>query len=118
MKVKFKEHDLELHYSIRTYMILENLQNAEDPENEEEKYINSNIRLLYATLVSTLKYNKIEEKIDLDDIIEFVDNNGGINFLNAFAQWFMDCVNKESNLIPKTEDKEVVDDKKKLKKKK
>lgn len=96
MKVKFKDYDLELHYSMRIYMLVENLRGE---SINDENSITTAIELIYATIVSTLKYMKIEDKVSLDDVIELIDENGGINFINEFSAWFYDCVNKESALV-------------------
>lgn len=103
MKVTIKDHTLDLHYSLRIFMIYENIEGT-SLESLNATSITSTVSLIYATLVSTLKYNKIEEKLTLDDVIEFLDNNGGIKFVNEFSSWFTSEVNKDLALAPKSEE--------------
>lgn len=103
MKVNIKGHDLDLHYSLRIFMIYENIEGT-SLESLNATSITSTVSLIYAALVSTLKYNKIEEKLDLEDVIEFLDNNGGIKFVNEFSSWFTSEVNKDLALAPKSEE--------------
>lgn len=103
MKVNIKDHELDLHYSLRIYMIYENIEGT-SLESLNANSITSTISLIYATLVSTLKYNKIEEKLTLEDVIEFLDNNGGMKFVNEFSLWFTSEVNKDLALAPKPEE--------------
>ena len=105
MEVTIKGQTLPLHYSLRIYMIYENIV-GESLSNIDANSMTSSASLVYATLVSTLKYNKIEDKLTLDEVIDFIDENGGMKFIAEFSKWFTDNVNREASLIAKKDEPE------------
>lgn len=100
MTVKIFNHELDLHYSTRIYIIFENIMGSALQEIDPNSMA-AQTALVYATLQSTLKYNKISETLTYDDVIDIIDENGGMAFTAKFNQWFTNCVNAETELIKK-----------------
>lgn len=94
MEITFKGHKLELHYSMRIYIIYENITGSSLDSNDNS-YTNL-MALVYAALKSTLKYNKLDDNISLDDVIDFVDENDGAVFTARFTQWLEEQVNRQA----------------------
>lgn len=105
MEVTIKGHTLPLHYSLRTYIIYENIA-GESLNNIDANSVTASASLIYASLVSTLKYNHIENDLTLDDVIDLIDENGGMKFIAEFSKWFTDNVNREASLIAKKDEQE------------
>ena len=58
MKIKFRDKELDLHYSNRMFIIYENIM-GKGVSFEEQSYT-AVITLLYGALIGTLKYNNME----------------------------------------------------------
>ena len=111
MKVKYKDKEIELHYSLRIYMIYENIM-GETPAKEDYMTL---VTLMFATLVGTLQRNREPIDIDYQGFLDWIDDNGGIKLLMEFSRWFSDEAMKQMDLIGEPEElekKETVLDKK------
>lgn len=99
MKVTIKGIEYDLHYSMRIYIIYENIAGA-SATTADVNSITSTVSLLYATLVSTLKNANADTTLTFDDVIDIIDENGGMIFVNNFSQWFAQCVDAQMKLVP------------------
>ena len=113
MEITFKGHKLELHYSMRMYIIYENIA-GQSLDSKDNSYTNL-LALIYAALKATLKYNKLDDNISLDDVIEFVDDNDGAVFTARFTRWLEDEVNCQALAVRELDN--VDEDKPEVKKK-
>lgn len=100
MKVNIKGTQYDLHYSMRIYIIYENVVGT-SATTADVNSMTSTVSLLYATLVSTLKNAKADTTLTFDDVIDIIDENGGMNFVNEFSQWFAECVDAQMKLVAK-----------------
>lgn len=112
MEITFKGHKLELHYSMRMYIIYENIV-GNSLDTTDNSYTNL-ITLIYAALKSTLKYNKLDDNISFDDVIEFVDDNDGVVFTAKFTQWLEEQVTRQATAVRELDN---IEDKQESKKK-
>ena len=102
MKVKFNGKEIELRYSLRIFIIYENLMDGSEIKDD---YL-SLITLLYSTLVATLQYKREPINIDYQSFIDWIDDNGGIGLITEFTKWFNAQSATQMNLIGQPEDKQ------------
>lgn len=112
MKVKIKEHELELVYSIRTNILYESIMNKQ-LQYEELNKIDNLSYLFYANIMATLQANKLNADLSWDEYIDYLDANGGIKILGDYATWLMEQMNIQAQLIS---EELKSDDEKKVKK--
>lgn len=100
MIVRYNNEDLELRYSLRIYIIYENIMETSDIKEDYTTLLT----LLYSTLVATLQYHRKKIDMDYQDFLDWVDDNGGIKLVTDFSTWFskqaaiqMDMVNIDPN---------------------
>lgn len=105
MKIKINEKEYDLHYSLRIYMIYENVANkALDQANLT---ISDLILLFYAAVIATLQYNKADI-ISYLEFLDYIDDNGGEFLVTQFGEWFAKQIETQSKLqqeTPKTDTK-------------
>lgn len=107
MKVKIHDIELELHYAFRIYYLFENKIKKADKDAEEcdlpkpdLNSLESTIMLLWATLETTLRHNKSDIVLTEDDVLDVIDENGGLIFINNFNKWFVEAANSQMALLP------------------
>lgn len=115
MKVKIHDIELELHYAFRIYYLFENKIRKADKDAEEcdlpkpdLKSLESTILLLWATLETTLRHNKSDIVLTEDDVLDVIDENGGLTFINKFNKWFVEAANAQMALLPDADKDEKV----------
>ena len=107
MKVKIHDIELELHYAFTIYYLFENKIRKADKDAEESDLpkpdlnsLESTIMLLWATLETTLRHNKADIVLTEDDVVDVIDENGGLTFINKFNKWFTDAASAQMALLP------------------
>ena len=107
MKVKIHDIELELHYAFRIYYLFENKIRKADKDAEDcdlpkpdLNSLESTIMLLWATLETTLRHNKKDINLTEDDVLDVIDENGGLTFINKFNAWFVEAANAQMALLP------------------
>lgn len=115
MKVKIHDTELELHYAFRIYYLFENKIKKADKDAEEcdlpkpdLNSLESTILLLWATLETTLRHNKSDIVLTEDDVLDVIDENGGLIFINKFNKWFVEAANAQMALLPDADKDEKV----------
>lgn len=110
MKVKIHGMEFEFHYSFRIYYLFENKIRKADKDAEEYDLpkpdlnsLESTIKLLWATLETTIRHNNADIILTEDDVLDIVDENGGITFINKFAEWFANAANAQMALAPEVD---------------
>lgn len=103
MEVTFKGNPLKLHYCHRIYVIFENLMSQENEETSPNSQT-AQTKLVYATLVATLKRYKMDETITYDEVEDFIDDNGNMFFMAKFNEWFTKQAEAETELVRKLAD--------------
>lgn len=99
MKITYNNEEFELHYSMRIYIIYENMMDKTVQPEDFYSYT-SIVSLFYAAVVATLQYNKKNIQIEYNEFIDWIDENGGVAFVNKFGEWFAKQVNVQMNLVP------------------
>ena len=96
MKINIKGKELELHYSMRSFVIYEEITgkslNLEDINN-----LSSIINLFYANVLATMQYNNMNLDLTYNDFWNYVDENGGVNLITEFSQWYMEQLQAQAD---------------------
>lgn len=103
MKVKIKDKEIELCYSMRTHIIYENITN-ESVDFMNMKSIKQLTTLFLATILASAQKNKIDLNLTFDEYADWLDDNGGYIILNEFAQWLAETVRAKYALLAETEE--------------
>ena len=115
MKVEVQGNTIELVYTIGTTYMYEKLYN----EPFDITTLNKQsvvMDYLYCNILSALKAKGLPMNFSMTDFISWLDERGGIKFLNEYALYLSEQIEIQFNLKPKNEEKEEEADKKKLKK--
>lgn len=87
MKIKIKDQELELAYSMRTYILFENIQ-GQSLSFENLNSYTSLIVLFYSAIVATIQKRKLDISLNYDEFIDWLDENNGENMIKEFSNWF------------------------------
>ena len=112
MTVKIQEKKIELKLSIRAYIYYENSLNKNFDPKDLSTFINL-ITFFYCVLIASAKKDNIDLSITFDELMGWLDENGGEEFLVKFVDWFIEERNKSLELARNNEDKISDTDKKK-----
>lgn len=103
MKVTIKNQTLDLHYSMRIYIIYEQMMDKSIDPADFNKMTNV-ITLLYATILATLQYKRLPASLDWNDFVDWVDEQGD-SLIIDFSNWFISEVNAQKSAEPIKEPK-------------
>lgn len=105
MKIIFREKELELHYSMRIYIIYENIMGTNVDPNDMKSYT-SIISLFYAALVASLQYHKMDSNVTYDEFIDWLDDNAQSK-INEFSEWFVKSIIAQQDKVDAVQEKEL-----------
>jgi hypothetical protein len=91
MRIKIKEKELELHYSMRIHILYENIMNQTLSNSDKVGTTTSMIVLMYCAIVASMQYYRMNETLSYDDFLDWVDQQGPSIF-TEFGQWFTESV--------------------------
>lgn len=103
MKVNIKGKELDLHYSLRIYLIYETITG--NSVSLGQSPFNTSVSLFYSAILATMQYNRMNLDLDWDTYIDWLDTQEP-EILNEFSKWFVDCVNVNADLTEEIENKE------------
>ena len=98
MKIKIKDKEIELRYTIRTNILYESIEQSQVDYTALDK-VTVIATLLYANILATMQANKMEVKLTYDEYMNWLDENKGVVILLA-AQ-----MQTQFELIPDDESK-------------
>ena len=107
MKVKINDQEIELVYSMRAFVIYENIA-GDSLDFSNFKSLKQLTTTFLAFVYASAQKQGININWTYDDYMNWLDDNNGYTILNEFALWLADQIQAQFNLLPKTED----DDKK------
>ena len=113
MNIKIKDNDITLHYSVRMYIIFENITGGSLDFSNLTSYTNI-INLLYSVIIGTLQYNK-KQLIEYGEFLDWLDEQDTNKVLAEFGQWLADNMKIQSDLSPAS-DNDSKDEKEDVKK--
>ena len=97
MKINIKDIDLELHYSMRMYILYENiLGKALNFENASS--YTSVIVLFYSAIMATIQHKKLDITLTYDEYMDWLDEQNAQELLAEFSSWFASHITTNSDL--------------------
>lgn len=106
MRIKIKEKELELHYSMRIHILYENIMNQTLSNSDKVGTTTSMIVLMYCAIIASLQYYRMNETLSYDDFLDWVDQQGPSIF-TEFGQWFTESVEAYNSIgADKSDDKQ------------
>lgn len=104
MKINIKNQEIELTYSMRIYILFENITNKSLSFKSIESYT-SLIVLFYSSIIATIQKQKLNIQLSYDEFMDWLDENNGEQMIKEFSTWFTTCLtnnialqqNEESN---------------------
>ena len=98
MKIKIKDYEFELRYSMRMFINYEAIMKKSLEPDDLKNYTNF-IALFFSCIISSAQYHKIQLNISYEDFINWVDDNGGEVKLLEFGKWYMEAAQANAILI-------------------
>jgi len=89
MTININNQDIELRYSLRIFLIYENITNRSLDYNNIT--MSNLVDLFYATIIGTLQHAK-KDFIKYEDYLDWLDENGGEKILADFSNWFLNTI--------------------------
>lgn len=99
MKINIKDKEFELHYSMRMFIIYENIMGSGLDINNLSTYT-AVITLLYAAISSSIQYYKLGIELSFDDYMNWLDEDPATR-IQEFTNWFLNHMNEQSEKIDK-----------------
>lgn len=97
MKITLKYKTFDLHYSMRGYILYENIMGKSMSFDDKYSYT-SLLVLLYSFIVGTIQRDKLGITLSYDEFIDYVDDNDPQKLLKEFSEWFTSQLNFNSDL--------------------
>ena len=95
MKVNIKGKEIELHYSMRIYMVYETLTGKSISFGETS--YSMLISLFYSAILATMQYKRMNLDLDWDSYMDWLDEQKP-DIQNDFSTWFIQCVGVNTDL--------------------
>lgn len=103
MIVKIGEREIEMHYSLRMYILFENIVGESVDYTKLESYTTI-LNLFYCAVLSSMQYHKMELDLKFDEFIDWIDTEG-ITALSEFSAWYTENLMLQQELVDKALEK-------------
>ena len=98
MKVNIKGTELDLHYSMRIYLIYETIT-GKTLSLETGSYTVS-VNLFYSTILASMQHANLDLNFEYDEYLDWLDEQG-MDLIKEFIEWFLKIMNVNSSLVEK-----------------
>ena len=98
MKVNIKGKELDLHYSMRIYLIYETIT-GKTLSLESGSYTVS-VNLFYSTILASMQHANLDLDFEYDEYLDWLDAQG-MDLIKEFIEWFLKIMNLGNSLIEK-----------------
>ena len=88
MKIKIKDHEIELKYTLRSFTIYEQLTGS-GLNFSDINTIEQIVTLFFANVLGSLQKSRQPLDITYDDLWDYIDDNGGNKVITEFSEWFV-----------------------------
>ena len=106
MKVNIKGTELDLHYSMRIYLIYETITGNSITLGQSP--FNTSVSLFYSAILATMQYKRMNLDLDWDSYMDWLDEQKP-DILNEFSTWFIQCVGVNTDLELEEDNKDKKD---------
>lgn len=107
MKVKIKGKEFELHYSMRIYILYENIM-GQSLSNVTQGTTTSMVVLMFCAILASMQYHRIETHLNYEEFMDWLDEQPPTVF-SEFSDWFTSAVTAYSS-VKKGSDEEGKED--------
>lgn len=98
MKINIKDTELELFYSMRIYLIYEQIT-GKTLSLEEGSYSVS-VNLFYSAILASMQHNHLDLDFQYDEYLDWLDEQG-MTIIQDFIQWFLKIMGVNTSLMDK-----------------
>ena len=98
MKVNIKGKELDLHYSMRIYLIYETIT-GKTLSLETGSYTVS-VNLFYSAILASMQHANLDLNFEYDEYLDWLDEQG-MDLIKEFIEWFLKIMNVNSSLTEK-----------------
>ena len=98
MKVNIKGKELDLHYSMRIYLIYETIT-GKTLSLETGSYTVS-VNLFYSAILASLQHANLDLNFEYDEYLDWLDEQG-MDLIKEFIEWFLKIMNVNSSVVEK-----------------
>lgn len=98
MKVNIKGKELDLHYSMRIYLIYETIT-GKTLSLESGSYTVS-VNLFYSAILASMQHANLDLNFEYDEYLDWLDEQG-MDLIKEFIEWFLKIMNVNSSLVEK-----------------
>ena len=98
MKLNIKGKELDLHYSMRIYLIYETIT-GKTLSLESGSYTVS-VNLFYSTILASMQHANLDFNFEYDEYLDWLDEQG-MDLIKEFIEWFLKIMNVNSSLVEK-----------------
>lgn len=105
MKVKVNGKDMEMHYSMRSMVIYEEIT-GRSLNLEDINSLSAIVNLFYANVLASMQYNDMELTLSYNDFWNYLDENNGPELIKEFSEWYMEHLKAQADFNKMKEPKE------------
>lgn len=98
MKVNIKGKELDLHYSMRIYLIYETIT-GKTLSLETGSYTVS-VNLFYSSILASMQHANLDLNFEYDEYLDWLDTQG-MDLIKEFIEWFLNIMNTNNSLAEK-----------------
>lgn len=98
MKVNIKGKELDLHYSMRIYLIYETIT-GKTLSLESGSYTVS-VNLFYSAILASMQHANLDLNFEYDEYLDWLDEQG-MDLIKEFIEWFLKIMNVNTSLTEK-----------------
>ena len=97
MKIKIKDHEIELKYTLRSFTIYEQLTGS-GLNFSDINTIEQIVTLFFANVLGSLQKARQPLDITYDDLWDYIDDNGGNKVITEFSEWFVQQMEAQNQI--------------------
>ena len=98
MKVNIKGKELELHYSMRIYLIYETIT-GNTLSLKDGSYTVS-VNLFYSAILASMQHYHLDLDFEYNEYLDWLDEQG-MDLIKEFIEWFLKIMNTNHSLTEK-----------------
>ena len=98
MKINIKGTDLELFYSMRVYLIYEQIT-GKTLSLQDGSYTVS-VNLFYSAILASMQHYHLDLDFEYNEYLDWLDEQG-MDLIKEFIEWFLKIINTNNSLIEK-----------------
>ena len=98
MKVNIKGTELDLHYSMRIYLIYETIT-GNTLSLKDGSYTVS-VNLFYSAILASMQHYHLDLDFEYNEYLDWLDEQG-IDLVKKFIEWFLKIMNVNTSLAEK-----------------